>query len=181
MSTNISGSLKTVEPSYRHITSSVNAVKSESAIKNSEAIIKMFGLYTASFYGGGTNDNAGDAQKEIRSTFLEIIEAVRDSDDFTVEEVHDILFENGVLRRSIEFGDPFHIANLCVTWASIYAFGDTEKFNHSQGHHRQVLQSIHTLHSKERAFSQVKMEEVTEGAENTVLISSKWEKSRDGW
>ena len=40
---------------------------------------------------------------------------MRDSDDFTVEEVHDIVFENGVLQRPIVFGDPYHIANLCVT------------------------------------------------------------------
>ena len=99
----------------------------------------MFGVYTASFYGGGTNDNDGDSQKEIRCTFSEIMEVVRDVDDLTAEEVHDIIFENGVLRRPIVFGDPYHIANICVTWASIYAFGDTGKFDHSQVHHRQVL------------------------------------------
>ena len=76
-SSNISSNLDEVEPSYRHITSSVNVVKSESATKNSECIINMFGLYTSSFYSSGTNDNAGDAQKEIKYTFSEIMEAVR--------------------------------------------------------------------------------------------------------
>ena len=95
----------------------------------------MFGVYTASFYGGGTNDNDGDSQKEIRCTFSEIMEVVRDVDYLTAKEFHDIIFKNGVLRRPIVFGDPCHIANICVTWASIYAFGGTEKFDHSQVHH----------------------------------------------
>ena len=175
-SSNISGNLDKVEPSYRHITSSVNAVKSESATKNSECIINMFGLFTSSFYGGCTNDNAGDAQKEIKCTFSEIMDAVRDSEEFTPEQIHDIVYENGVERRPIVFGDPYHIANLCMTWASIYAFGDTEKCDHSQVHHRQVLQSIHTLHSKERAFSQAKMDEVMMFADERVLISPKRER-----
>ena len=71
-----------------------------------------------------------------------------------------MIYENGVKRKPITFGDPFHIANLCVTWASIYAFGETEKANHSQVHHHQLLQSIHILHSANRAFSQAKMDDV---------------------
>ena len=84
------------------------------------------------------------------------MKAVRESDDMTVEIIHDIIYENGVKRRPIAFGDPFHVANLCVTWASVYAFGDTEKADHSQVHHRQVLQSIHTLHSSDNNYSQAK-------------------------
>ena len=117
----------TVESLYRHITSSVNTVKSESATKNSESIFNMFGLYAASFYSGNANNNVGDAQKEIQSTYAEIIEAVQYADGFTIDQVHVILFENGVERKPIVFGDPDHKANLYVTWASIYAFGDTEK------------------------------------------------------
>jgi len=45
----------------------------------------MFGLHTSSFYDGGTNNNAGDAQKEFVCTFSEIMEAVRDSKEFTPE------------------------------------------------------------------------------------------------
>jgi len=136
----------------------------------------MFGLDSASFYGGGANDNVGDAQKEIRCTFSDIMEVVRDADDLTAKEMHDIIFENGVLRRPIVFTDLYHIANLCVTWANIYAFGDTEKFDYLQVHYRQVLQSIHTLNPKERAFLQAKMKELMEGADQTVLISSKQER-----
>ena len=102
--------------------------------------------------------------------------AVRCSPDFSEMEAKEMCFENGVERRPIAFGDPYHVANLCVTWASIYTFEDTEKCNHSQVHHRQVLQSIHTLHSKERDFSQAKMDEVMPGSWETVLISLKQER-----
>ena len=93
----------------------------------------------------------------------------------TVEIIHDIIYENGVKQRLIVFGDPFHVANLCVTWVSVYAFGDTEKADHSQVHHRQVLQSIHTLHSSDNNYSQAKMDEVMKDAEKTVKISTKRE------
>ena len=154
-------------------TSSVSAVKSENAVKNADAIIKMFGLKTVSFYAGGTNDNAGDTQKEIKSTFADTMMAVKDADEDTINLVHDILFENGVERRPIAFGDPYHIANLCVTWASIYAFGDREKADHSQVHHCQVLQSIHTLCSRDHPMSQAKMDEIMRGTGKAVTISFK--------
>ncbi len=47
-----------------------------------------------------------------------------------------MLFENGVHRRPIAYGDPYHVGNLVVTWASIFAFGETEKADHLQVHHR---------------------------------------------
>ena len=129
-----------IQPSYRHVTSSVSAIKSENATVNSAAIVNIYGPYHSSFYGDGTNDNAGDAQKEIRTNFDNIMRYVQDS-DMSAEQIHNLLFENGVLRRVIAFGDPFHVANLTVTWASIYAFGDTKKANHSQVHHLQLCRS----------------------------------------
>ena len=124
-----------VQPSFRHVTSSVSAVKSgtDSALKNAKAIIDMLGLHLASFYGGGTNDNASDAQIEIRETHAHIASEVRDSgaqytdESGTSRPISELMMENGVWRRAILFGDPFHIANLCVTWASVFAFGETEK------------------------------------------------------
>ena len=52
---------------------------------------------------------------------------------------------NGVDRKTTQLGNPFHIDNLAVNAASIAAFGDTEKNNHRQIHHRQLLQSLHNL------------------------------------
>ena len=79
------------------------------------------------------------------------------------------------MRRPIAFGDPFHVANLCVTWASIFAFGDTEKCDHSQCHHRQVLQSIHSLHASDKGASQAYMDHVMEGSGKAVRITTKRE------
>ena len=49
---------------------------------------------------------------------------------------------NGVQIEPIVWGDPLHIANLVVMWASIAAFGETERGNHQQIHHQQLIQSL---------------------------------------
>ena len=136
----------------------------------------MLGPTYAAHYAGGTNDNASDAQKEITSTFENIMDELRASDALSEEDLHDILHENGFQRRAIAFGDPYHIANLCVTWASIFAFGDTEKADHTQVHHRQLLQSIHSLHSSDNNYSQAVMDEVMDGTNERVRITSKRER-----
>ena len=86
------------------------------------------------------------------------------------------MHENGVLRRCISFGDPYHIANLCVTWASIFAFGDTEKGDQRQVHHHQLLQSIHSLHLVDPSYSQAIMDEVMTGSGETVHLTTKRER-----
>jgi len=104
--------------------------------------------------------------------------AVKDSGEGSISVLHEMIYENGVERRPIAFGDPFHIANLCVTWASIFAFGDTEKADHSQVHHRQLLQSIHSLHSADVAFSQSKMDDVMKGFyQNQAMVFHPCQKS----
>eukprot|EP00956_Cyclotella_meneghiniana_P021672 scaffold39740_cov82-Cyclotella_meneghiniana.AAC.1 len=135
----------------------------------------MLGLETASRYGGGTNDNAADAQVEILTTFDKImvkVEAWRDSnpeDEDIQLRAYNLLYENGVKRRAINFGDPFHIANLVVTWASIGAFGDTEKADHTQVHHRQLLQSMHSLHNDNSTFSQRLMDDIMTDSTRLVI------------
>ncbi len=64
-------------PGFRHVTSSVNEMKSNNAGKNSEAIVDMIELRNAAHYGGGCNDNAADAQNEIKVTFEQIMNKVR--------------------------------------------------------------------------------------------------------
>jgi hypothetical protein len=63
ISSNNSTNINNVEPSFRNVTSSVNKVKSKNYSKNADAIIAMLGIRIALHYGGGTNDNAADAQK----------------------------------------------------------------------------------------------------------------------
>ncbi len=133
-------------PGFRHITSSVNEVKSDNAGKNSEAIIDVVGLRNAAHYGGGCNDNAADAQNEIGVTFRKIMDEVRALDEGN--DIRQLSYENGVERRPIKYGDPYHISNLAVSHASEAAFGGTEHGDHCQVHHCQLLQSIHDLHSQ---------------------------------
>ncbi len=109
----------------------MSAVKSENASKNAKAIVEMLTLPFAAYYGGGTNDNAADAQKETRCTFDDIMRQYTESLDDEEELLHSMLFENGVYRQPIAYGDPYHVGNLVVMWASIFAFGKTEKADHS--------------------------------------------------
>jgi hypothetical protein len=131
----------------------------------------MLGIRIALHYGRGTNYNAADAQKEMRCTFEN-----ESDDNFDERYVNDMLYENGVERRVLGFSDPFHIANLCVTRASVYAFGDTKKADHTQMHHRQLLQSLHSLHTDNIPFSKAKMDGVMTGCSSTVKFSTKRER-----
>jgi len=60
------------DPTFCLVTTSPNEVKSEAYLKNADDIIKLIGLDGAPYVNGGLNDNAGDAQKEIRETVHEI-------------------------------------------------------------------------------------------------------------
>ena len=167
------------DPSFRHVTSSVNMFKSSNAQKNAKYITKLFDdLEAALHYGGGCNDNAADAQKEIRVTFDNVMVAVEDCSDEVADRVSGLLSYNGVVRRPIAFGDPYHISNLCVTRASKFAFGEVEKGDHSQIHHRQLLQSIHSLHASDKPFSQKLMDRAMEGATTSVHVKTKREREQ---
>ena len=49
------------------------------------------------------------------------------------------------MPRAIQLCDPFHLDNLAVALSSLTAFGQTERNNHQQFYHQQVLQSIYDL------------------------------------
>jgi len=168
-------------PGFRHITSSVNEVKSDNAGKNSEAIIDVLGLRNAAHYGGGCNDNAADAQNEIGVTFRKIMDEVRALDEGN--DIRQLLYENGVEveRRPIKYGDPYHISNLAVSHASEAAFGGTEHGDHSQVHHCQLLQSIHDLHSSDKPFAQQMMNDVLSGSVELKVKTKKERKQRWRW
>ena len=63
------------------------------------------------------------------------------------KSIQNLIYINGVLRRPIVFGDPFHWANLAVMYGSKGMAGDTENGEHEQIHHQQCLMSMHSLHS----------------------------------
>ena len=91
ISMNTSDDIGNPQLDYRHVTSSVNNVKSENAIKNTNALMSMLGEHVAACYGGGTNDNAYDAQKEITSTHLEIMNRLRESNNISPETLQGML------------------------------------------------------------------------------------------
>lgn len=165
------------QPGFRHITSCVNEAKSTNANINSTNIIQTLGLRNAMHVGGGCNDNAPDAQVEILRTCDGIWDEGAKHES---EEVRLLVYENGVRRKPIQFGDPYHIANLAVMHASLAAFGATEKADHTQVHHRQLLQSIHSLNSDDKAFSQEIMNRVMDypNSGNFLRVSSKNERQQ---
>ena len=114
-------------------------------------------LKVIAHYNWGNSDNAGDAQKEIQLTFTKMTDLLEESND---PEIRDMKKLYGFNRLPISFGDLFHINNLIVTWASNIAFGETERGNHSEVHHCQLLQSLFDLVSHDRDFAQRLLNEV---------------------
>lgn len=173
VSTNDSDNGK-VNPSFRHLSSSVSGGNAD---KNVKLITEHFGIVGAAYLGGGCNDNAGDAQKEIRDTHKKIMDEVRAHPD---PEVRDLAVVNGVDVWPIVFGDPFHICNLAMSHTSIHSFGDLLQGDHSQAHHLQVIQSIHSLRSDDKPLSQAIMDEVMEGSGCAIRLKSARER-RQRW
>ena len=153
------GEAEDVDPSFRHLTSSQSITKDSegNSDKNIYFIEDKLGLESAAYFGGGTADNASDAQKEIRETFMKI-QAKIGADG----ELAGLQYVNGVLRRPITFGDLYHVDNLIMQHCSNTSWGDVLKDDHQQVHHRQLLQSIHSLHTAEPSISQEIMNEVME-------------------
>ncbi len=76
-------------------------------------------------------------------------------------ELIQLNYVNGVRRRPIQCRDPYHWGNLGVQNASQGMAGNTANGKHEQCHHCQLLQSMHSLHSDDPAFSQAMMDRVT--------------------
>ena len=152
-------------------------VKSSNADVNADALIKLVGLRSAAYLGGGTADNAADAQKEQCDTFDKVMTEVGRSSD---ESIRGLQYINGVDRRAINFGDPYHWANLAVTHASKAFAGDTENGAHEQIHHRQCLMSMHSLHSDDPGYSQTVMDRVMHVRKKSVQVRT-WRERQQRW
>ena len=163
------------DPTFRHVCSSPPMVKSSNAQKNADEIIQLLGLENASYYLGGCNDNASDAQNEILMTHTIIMKALEDSND---DNLNSSIYTNGVRRRPIVFGDPFHWANLAVMYASKGMAGDTINGEHEQIHHRQCLMSMHSMHSDDPSYSQALMDRVVEGKPKVKISTYKERQQR---
>ncbi len=63
-----------------------------------------------------------------------------------------------------------------MTHASLFVFGNVEKDDKTQIDYWQLLQSIHLLHSSDKAFSQSIMDRVMTGSSKSVQVTSKRER-----
>lgn len=119
---------------------------------NVDVMTSTLPLAGAALYGGNTSDNANDALLEGVQTFDKMMQFIAEAD-----EANNLPFTSqiyGVERRAVTFGDPFHIDNLIMKWASIGFGGETERGNHQMMHHRQLLQNLHSIHTDDPVLSQ---------------------------
>ena len=126
-------------------------MKTNNALMNTTVLIQDVGLRAAAHLGGRTSDNDADVLKENRGTFGNIMDEVSDNPDPIIEQLTII---NGVVRRPVVTGDGFHIGNLAIMHASMGFADNTENAEHEQIHHRQVLMSLHSLHSDDPGYLQ---------------------------
>ena len=156
---NVSSNSEYPDPSFHLLTTSVAAKKKSAgnARLNLDTLKANFSLKVLGHFGGGVTDNAHDALDETVKTFNLLMDELHSSDN---PELKKMTHAFGVERRPIKFGDPFHIDNLVMTHASLGSFGETDRENNSEIHHRQLLQSMHDIHSTDAVASQNVMDEV---------------------
>jgi hypothetical protein len=145
---------------------------------NVDKLIDYLPLTTLAHYdGGNVTDNANSEINESRKTFNGTIKHLEVS---AINQEERILLTTwfGVPRRSIELGDPFHIDNLIVTLASTAAFGETDRNNHRQTHHRQLIQSIHDIDKKAKQLSQKVMDQVLEDTGRMIRVHTTRERQQ---
>jgi hypothetical protein len=167
MSANLDSNIQIYSPRFFLVTTGIGATKDSAGNSNLNiAALQHLGVSVEALarLGGGMNDNANDAQIEISKTHELAMQIAEDADPLLS------YYTNGVRRRPVRGGDPFHIDNLIVKWASIGAFGDTERDNHSEVHHRQLLESIHDIHVYDPVLSQVVMNQVVIDAAGDDVI-----------
>ena len=145
-------------PSFKVLTVSSSGAKDSKGNSNLnvEAFRSVLSNKIIDHYGGNASDHASDARKESRITFQSVLSAER--------------MEHDIVPQPIFLCDPFHIDNLCVNHASIAAFGDTERGNHRQTHHRQLLQSLYDLFQLDKLKYQGLMDELLDGSGNQIVI-----------
>ena len=145
-------------PSFKLLTISASASKDSKGNKkmNQEVFNQKLRPLTMYHYGGNMTDNANDTKKESRDTFSAVLPSTR--------------IEHGVVPKPLNSCDPFHIDNLAVTNASVGAFGETERNNHRQRHHRQCMQSIYDLMKIDPITHQALMDELLEATDMNIKI-----------
>ena len=70
---------------------------------------------------------------------------------------------NGVKSKPTKHRYWCHVNNLTVTHASIGAFVKTERYNHNEMHHQQLLESMHNITTYDKDVSHSILAEIMEG------------------
>ena len=136
---------------------------SDNADLNLKVMIKNIDKEVLAYLGGGAVDNAASARDEIHKTFDGLMELLRQRGD-GMEHFY------GVLRQAIIIPDSFHIDSIATSAASIRFSGDTDRGNHRYFHARQLLQTIHALHSSCPELSQKIIDKLLETATDPLII-----------
>ena len=92
------------------------------------------------------------------------------------QAIQNLIFINEFKHKEIKMGDHFHVNNMVVMLVSLGAWGDVEKGDQLQNHHRQLMQSIHSLHVDDKPLSQAYKDEVLEGSEEKVVLNTSRER-----
>jgi len=167
-------------PAFRLLTCSNYTIKTSEfcAEKNVETMVNEFGVGPLIHFAGGTNDNANDAQKEILMTFDASKETLKKA--LTDDDLESAIYRNGEERLAANCGDDFHIVNLAVSAASLTAFGDTSRDNHSQIHHRQMLQSTYDLKKDNPRLAQWVIDDLLDGTGKKLTLKA-WRERMQRW
>ena len=127
-----------IEPYFDLLTTAPSSHNSDSNVEVLKETLPRSVLHA---FGGGTADNAGDAQKEIVETFGLVMEAV------AIDDRHLL---NGVERRPLVLNDSFHNDQLAIVHCSRRAAGQTVRGDSRFCHHRGMLQEIHDVAKVDR-------------------------------
>jgi hypothetical protein len=151
----VSPQSKYPDPSFHLLTTSFAAKKNSAgnAKLNLDTLKGKFSLLIVlvGHFGGRVTDNANDGLDETVQTSNLLMNELCNSDN---PERKRMTHAFGVERRPIKFlgGVPFHVDSLVMTHASnLGSFGETDRENNSKIHHRQLLQSMHDIHSADYA------------------------------
>ena len=145
---------------FRQLTASAcgGGSANDKASRTYEVLCDELPLRVIAQLGGGTTDNASDAISETKAVFKKVMDDVKAD-----PALQSLRMAFGVERWVIIMGDPYHIDNLAVKWASLIAFGQTIRGDHRQTHHRQLLQSIHDMRKIDPVVAQNAMDKVMGG------------------
>ena len=135
----------------------------DNAKLNLKMMIKNIDEEVLAYFGGGAVDNAASARDEIHQTFDGLMEHLKDIGS----ELHQFY---GVTRLAIVIPDGFHIDSILTSAASIRFSGDTDRGNHRYFHARQLLQTIHSLHSACPELSQKIIDKLLKTAADPLII-----------